>query len=105
MSIRTFIVALVLFVFALVPAFADTYEVDALVVNFSETQFSSIEVEVFDEDGNLWGYFVDLDENVHIGDVVTLTVLDLRDEELNKVVDAVKVDHLDTLEMIQWICR
>ena len=111
MSTRKFVtivlVALVIWVIALIPmAFAcaenNAYEVDAVVVNFSAS-FDCVKVEVFDEEGNIWAYFV-TDEEVHIGDVVTLTVFDYGDEK-NEIIDAVCVGHLDTVDMIQWILR
>lgn len=113
MSTRSFvaviILALVLFVLALVPmavACAEgTYKVDAVIVNFEATSWDYIEVEVVDKDDNIWCYYADADENVHIGDVVTLTVFDYGDEEENEIVDAVRVDHLNTIEMLQWIRR
>lgn len=114
MSTRSFIticvVALVLFVIALVPmalacAESDTYEVDVVVINFNVTPWGDIEVEVFDEEGNLYGYFVTAHEDVRVGDVVALTVFVYGDEENNEIVDAIRVDHLNTIEMIQWIRR
>lgn len=90
---------------AFATAEGNTYEVDAVVVNFEATRWGNLKVEVVDEEDNIWGYYADLDEDVHIGDVVTLTVFDYGDEEENEIIDAVRVDHLDTVEMLQWICH
>lgn len=90
---------------AFATAEGNTYKVDAVIVNFEATPWDYIEVEVVDEDGVVWGYCADLNEDVHIGDVVTLTVFDCGDEEENEIIDAVRVDHLDTVEMLQWICQ
>ena len=90
---------------AFATAEGNTYEVDAVVVAWEKTHWGDLEIEVVDEEGNLWCYFVYADEDVHIGDVVTLTVFDYGDEEENEIIDAVRVDHLNTVEMIQWICQ
>lgn len=90
---------------AFATAEGNTYEVDAVVVNFEAAPWGYFEVEVVDEEDNIWGYYADLNEDVHIGDVVTLTVFDYGDEEENEIIDAVRVDHLDTVEMLQWICH
>ena len=107
------IVSVALFVFVLIVgsiAFAtaesnDVYEVDAVVVSWETTPWGDLEIEVVDEEGNVWGYFADADEDVHIGDVVTLTLFHYGDEEDDEIIDVVRVDHLDTLEMVQWLCR
>lgn len=90
---------------AFATAEGNTYKVDAVVVNFVATPWDSFEVEVVDEEENVWGYYADLDEDVHIGDVITLTVFDYGDDEENEIIDAVRIGHLDTVEMIQWICQ
>jgi len=81
----------------------DTYKVDAVVIAWEKTHWGDLEIEVVDEDGNLWGYFAYADEDVHIGDVVTLTVFVYGDEEDNEIVDVERVNHLSTIEMIQWL--
>lgn len=115
MSTRKFVsivvsalVAFVLLVSSVAFAIAEgssVYFVDAVVVSYETTSFGDLEIEVVDEDGNLWGYYADADENIRIGDVVTLTVFDFGDEEDNEIIDAFVVDHLSTLEMVQWLCR
>ena len=112
MSTRRFIsivlVALVAFILvvgsvAIATAEESTYQVDAVVVSYETTPWDDLEIEVVDEEGFVWGYFATPDEDVHIGDVVTLTVFDFGDEEDNEIIDAFVVDHLSTLEMVQWL--
>lgn len=116
MSTRSFVtvilVALVAFVLvvgsvAIATAEESTYQVDAVVVSYETTPWGDLEVEVVDEEGTVWGYFVDADENVRIGDVVTLTIFCFGDEaeEDDEIIDVIRVDHLDTIEMIKWIRR
>ena len=83
------------------------YSVDAVVVNYETTPWNDIEVEVVDKEGNIWGYFVFPDEDVHIGDIVTLTIFRFSDEaeEDDEIVDVEHVDHLSTIEMIRWLTR
>lgn len=80
----------------------NTYEVDAVIVNFAVTPFG-VEVEVVDEDGEIRGYYED--KVPLIGDVVTITVYHYGDNEEDEIIDAIHVDHLSTLEMIQWLTR
>ena len=115
MSTKKFItiITIALFVFVAIVssvAFAvaeskGTYQVDAVVVAWEKTQWGDLEIEVVDKEGNVWGYFADVDEDVHIGDVVTLTLFAYGDEEDDEIIDVIRIDHLDTLEMIQWIRR
>lgn len=84
-----------------------TYQVDAVVVSWETTPLGDLEIEVVDEEGNLWGYFADADEDVRIGDVVTLTIFRFGEEaeEDDEIIDVIRVDHLDTLEIVQWLCH
>lgn len=115
MSTRRFVsimvVALVVFI-AVVSSVAfaiaegsSVYSVDAVVVSYETTSWGDLEIEVVDEESSIYGYYADADEDVRIGDVVTLTVFVHGDEEDNEIIDAVRVDHLDTLEMVQWLRR
>ena len=90
-------------VFSVASAEEGVYTVDSVVVSYEMTLWRDLEIEVVDEDGNLWGYFADLDEDVHIGDIVTLTIFDFGDGEPGEILDAVCVGRLSTLEMVQWI--
>jgi len=117
MSTKKFItiITIALFVFVAVVssvAFAvaesnGTYQVDAVVAAWEKTPWGDLEIEVVDEEGFVWGYFATPDEDVHIGDVVTLTVFCFDDEaeEDNEIIDVVRVDHLSTIEMMQWLRR
>ena len=113
MATRSFVsivlVALVAFILvvgsvAIATAEESTYQVDAVVVSYETTPWNDLEIEVVDEEGTLWGYFADLDENVHIGDIVTLTMFHYGDVEDDEVVDVAYVGHLSTLEMVKWLC-
>ena len=90
---------------AIATAEESTYQVDAVVVSWETTPWGDLEIEVVDEEGSVWGYFADLDEDVHIGDVVTLTVFCFGEEaeEDDEIIDVIRVGHLDTLEMVQWL--
>ena len=89
------IIAIALLVFVVVVgsvAFAvaeskNTYEVDAVVVNMQPFPWGDYEVQVVDEENNLWGYYADADEDVCVGDVVTLTIFNFGTEEESEVVD------------------
>jgi len=97
-----FIFAIVFVLTVAVHASAEnTYDVDSVVVSWNITEYKDFEIEVVDEEGNLYGYYDS--ECPQIGDVVTLTIFDFGDEELNEIIDANVVDHLDTLEMVQWL--
>ena len=84
---------------------SSVYSVDAVVVSWKTTSWGDLEIEVIDEEGNLWGYYADAEDHIRIGDVVTLAVFVYGDEEDNEIIDAVVVDHLSTLEMVQWLCH
>ena len=112
MSTRKFvsiiIVALVLFILALVPmvlasAEGSIYQIDAVIVAWKTTPWSDIKVTVVDEEGSIWSYWDD--EVPHVGDVVTLTMFHYGDEEDDEIIDVEPVDHLSPLETVQWLCR
>ena len=97
-----FIFAIVFVLTVAVHASAEnTYTVDSVVVSWNITEYEDFEIEVVDEEGNIYGYYDS--EMPRIGDIVTLTIFDFGNEELNEIIDAVTVDHLDTLEMVQWL--
>ena len=113
MSTRKFVsimvVALVVFV-AVVSSVAfavaeenSVYTVNAVVVSYETTPWGDLEIEVVDEEGNLCGYYADADEDVHIGDVVTLVICDFGSEELNEIVNVIRIGHLDVHSMVQWL--
>ena len=100
-------VALVLVLVALVvsvTAIAEqTYKVDSVVISWNTISFNNFEIEVVDEDGNIMAYYAN--KIPHIGDVVTLTIFDFGDEELNEIIDVETVDRLSTLEIVEWLRR
>ena len=84
----------------------DTYTVTAVVTaweNIGETTLTV--VTVTDENGNLWDFFDD-EEFYKIGDVVTVTMWKVEDdEEADEVLDVEKIDHLEWSDLYQWLTK
>jgi flagellar basal body L-ring protein FlgH len=84
----------------------DTYTVTAVVTaweNIGDTTLTV--VTVTDENGNLWDFFDD-EEFYKIGDVVTVTMWKVEDdEEADEVLDVEKIDHLEWFDLFQWLTK
>jgi len=84
----------------------DTYTVTAVVTaweNIGDTTLTV--VTVTDENGNMWDFFDD-EEFYKIGDVVTVTMWKVEDdEEADEVLDVEKIDHLEWFDLFQWLTK
>lgn len=91
-------------------AMADTYTKTAVVTAMEKVadELPLWLVTATDENGHMWDFFADeTEEHYHIGDLLTITMIDMsgEHEESDEVADVVLIRTMTATETAEWLLK